>query len=76
MVVATKKDEFMGVKMNEAREKVSSTGKYADEYLAALDEYSETQFYERMKMIEKEFLEIDGGRFDAALGVSISKSSH
>ncbi len=73
IVVATKKDEFIGVKVMEARKKIGSAGKDANEYFAALDEYAEVQFCERMKTIERELVEIEGGRFDASVGVSKGK---
>jgi hypothetical protein len=75
IVVATKKDEFIGVKVMEARKKIGSIGKDANEYFTALDEYAEAQFWERMKTIEKELVEIEGGRFDASVGVSKGKPS-
>lgn len=73
IVVATKKDEFMGVKTREARQNIQPEDKSATEYLAALDEYAEAQFHERMKLIESELLEIERGRFDTTVSVSIGE---
>lgn len=73
VVIGTKKDEFIGVKVAEARRKARKGN--GDESLAAFDAYAEAQFVERMKEIEGELLSIEGGRFDAAVGVSIGQRS-
>lgn len=76
VVVATKKDEFLAVKSFEGKDKISATGKDLSEYFAELDAYAENEYLERMKLIEKELREIKGGRFDAAVAVSMSRFSH
>ncbi|KAF8851319.1 hypothetical protein BDZ45DRAFT_730994 [Acephala macrosclerotiorum] len=69
VVVGTKKDQFMGVKVAEARREARKNK--TEQSLEAFDAYAEAQFEQRMKEIETELLEIEGGRFDAAVGVSI-----
>ena len=71
VVVATKKDEFLGAKEREAKKEISKTGKTAEECDNLLCKHAEAAFWERMKMIEMELLEIEGGRHDAVVGVSI-----
>ncbi len=72
VVVGTKKDQFMGVKVAEARREARKNK--TEQSLEAFDAYAEAQFRQRMKDIETELLEIDGGRFDATVGVSIGPS--
>jgi hypothetical protein len=76
IIVLTKKDDFIAVKGMEARNKISSAGMGMGEYFAAMDEYAEVEFCERMRTIESELLEIPGGRFDASVGVSRGKLSN
>ncbi|KAF8859191.1 hypothetical protein BDZ45DRAFT_801887 [Acephala macrosclerotiorum] len=64
VIFGTKKDEFIGVEVAEARRKARKGG--GDKSLAAFDAYAEAQFMERMREIESELLSIEGGRFDAA----------
>ncbi|KAH9216224.1 hypothetical protein DL95DRAFT_460511 [Leptodontidium sp. 2 PMI_412] len=70
VVVATKKDEFLGVKLMEARKKISGVGKDPVAYWTELEVYAENEYVKRMELIEKELHEIEGGRFDAAVGIS------
>jgi GTPase SAR1 family protein len=70
VVVATKKDEFLGAKTMDARKLIEIGNKSVVEYLAALDNYAETEFRKRMELIERELLEIEGGRFDAIVSIT------
>ncbi len=62
----------MGVKVAEARREARKNK--TEQSLDAFDAYAEAQFRQRIKDIETELLEIDGGRFDATVGVSIGPS--
>ena len=70
IVVGTKKDEFKSVKSGEARNWMPSAGMSLEDYFAALDQEAEKEVTKRMKLIEKELKEIEGGRYDAAVPVS------
>ena len=73
IVVATKMDEFRGIKREEAREL------YEEDTLDVLEldkkckAYMAEKLCERVELIEKEMQQVEGGRFDACVDVARSK---
>ena len=74
IVVATKMDQFRGIKREEARE--SYEGDIPDllEFDKKCKAHVVEQIRERMELIEKEMRQVEGGRFDACVDVARSWS--
>lgn len=73
IVIATKQDQFYSIKSTEARAKITRQGKDLETYVAESDKANEEGMdacSEQLRLIQKELLEIKGGRCDAAVSVS------
>ena len=73
IVVATKMDEFRGIKREEAREMYEEDTPNVHELDKKCKTYMAEKFRERMELIEKEMRQVEGGRFDACVDVARSK---
>lgn len=73
IVVATKKDEFEGVKEKEARTRLQKQGKPAWKLLEAMEQEAQKELCLRILQIEREILSLEGGRFDACVAFSKGK---
>lgn len=71
LVVATKQDDFEGSKSWEGRRLFGEhfQGDAAG-LLKKCDEYAADEVRNRMQLIETEMQEVEGGRFDACVGVA------
>jgi hypothetical protein len=72
IIVGTKKDQFKDIKVGEAKREARKNK--TEKSLGSFDAYAEVHFKRRMKEIETELLEIEGGRFDGVVGVSVDSS--
>lgn len=75
IVVVTKTDEFRSIQLGEAKEIYEETTDNRDELDRKCEEYTLKQVHERVDLIEKEMLEVEGGHFDACVNVARSMSA-
>lgn len=71
LIIATKKDEFEGIKEREARTMFKKEGRKVT--FEDLEEYAAAQLQLRMQQIEEEIAGVEGGRFDACIAVAKGK---
>lgn len=71
VVIATKKDEFEGIKERELRMSYKNEGKQAT--LDQMDAYADNQLQIRLEKLEEEIAAIECGRFDLCVAVSKGK---
>lgn len=74
IVVATKMDEFRGIKREEAREMYEEETPDMLELDQKCKAYMTEKVRERMELIEQEMQQTEGGRFDACVDVARSMS--
>ena len=79
IIIATKMDNFRGIKREEAREiHEPTTHESSPKERVELDkrymEYAQDEIIKRMELIEREMRSLDGGRFDACVAIARSAS--
>ena len=70
IIVATKSDDFMAIKVHQARRLYADSGLGAEDFWRLADEYSKDQIRNRLNEIESELLKIPDGRFDGCVAVN------
>lgn len=73
IIVATKLDEFRGVKREEAREQHEENIPDIVQVDQKCKDFVAEKVSERLNLIEEEMEQIEGGRFDACVHVARSK---
>lgn len=73
IVVATKSDEFSASKFQEAWRLYAPSVRNRDELFDRCDVFAADKVSERLKLMESEIQEVDGGRFDGC--VALAKGS-